>query len=140
MSCPRRGSGTKMPRRHGTCLFLLPLIGLLLWTFPAGAHPPTELSLAYDLSSQTLTVQITHAVSAPSLHYISRVTISKDGRPLVAVDYNRQPEQAAFSYSHPVEAAVGTVLEVTVTCNLFGSRTVQLAVDKVPIRVSSRYP
>lgn len=115
---------------------LWPLLGAL----PAAAHPPQELSLAYDFAAQTLTVRISHGVSSPSLHHIGKVAVRKDGLPVAAFAYDQQPAAETFAYSYPVEAAAGAVLEVTATCNVFGAKSAQLTVVRKPARVSSLHP
>ena len=123
--------------RRAAALTLLAGLWLLFCTLPAAAHPPQELSLSYDFTAQTLTVRISHGVSSPGLHHIGKVAIRKNGLPLATVNYDQQPATETFAYSYPVEAAVGAVLEVTATCNVFGAKSAQLTVIRKPLRVSS---
>lgn len=44
---------------------------------PAFADPPQDLSLSYDLKTQTLSASITHKSTFTGFHYIKQVQIKK---------------------------------------------------------------
>lgn len=96
--------------------------------FPAEAHSPKEVVLSYDAAAKTLKVQITHGTSSPSSHYIEKVEIKKGGKVLLTTDYKSQPSNDTFTYTYPLEAATGDVLEVKAVCSIFGSKTEKLTV------------
>ncbi len=109
---------------------LLTTLLQLGFPFPAAANAPKEVLLTYDAAAKTLTVQITHRSSSPTLHYIEKVEINKGGKTISTTDYKSQPDQATFSYVYPIEAAPGDVLEVKASCSIFGSKTEKLTVNK----------
>jgi hypothetical protein len=92
------------------------------------ADPPQDVKLAYDSNSQTLTVTITHKSSFPGFHYIKSVDIKKNGMAVTTSTYERQPDEATFTYTYKVAADKGDALEVTANCSLAGSKTATLDV------------
>jgi hypothetical protein len=58
------------------------------------------------------------------------VEIKMNGKSVSSNDYKSQPDKSQFVYSYKVQAAKGDVLEVTASCNIYGSKTVKLTVDK----------
>ena len=129
--CPRnpRGRG----RLHGgavaACILMTALL-LALLPAPGGAHPPKEVVLTYDQAKQTLEVRITHVVSDPAKHFIEKVEIRKAGKTISQTEYQSQPGPETFSYTYPLDAAPGDLIEVKASCSIFGSKTEKLTVGK----------
>ncbi len=121
-------------RRRGAAVagILLTSLLLIVWPFQAAAHPPKEVALTYDAAALKLTVRITHSASTSGPHYIKKVEIKKDGKTITATEYVSQPDPVTFSYTYPVDAGTGSVLEVTATCSIFGSKTEKLDMRKTP--------
>jgi desulfoferrodoxin (superoxide reductase-like protein) len=122
----------KIPRRSNlfavaACCMIVAVLSVLFPTTGA-AHPPKEVVLSYDQAKHTLEVRITHPSWSPSFHHIKTVEIKKNGQTLSVNEYKDQPAQDTFSYFYPVEVGRGDVLEVTATCNIFGSKTEKLTV------------
>jgi desulfoferrodoxin (superoxide reductase-like protein) len=78
-----------------------------------------------------LTVTITHPSSFPNFHYIKYVEIKKVGAVVMKNTYEKQPDQATFTYTYKVAVAEGETLEVTATCSMYGYKTVNLTVGKM---------
>ncbi len=119
--------------RFSATLVLFSILALAAFSWfptPAGAHPPAEVRLSYDAASGTLTVTITHGTVIPSWHYVKQVEIVKNGTPVISTPYTSQPDRTNITYTYAVSAAPGDVLEVTCTCNIFGSRTAKLVVGR----------
>jgi hypothetical protein len=108
------------------------IILALLSCFPtsASAHPPKDIQLSYDAASKTLTTTITHNSVAPAMHYIKQVEIKKNGTLVSSNLYKSQPDKNSFTYTYSVPAAPGDVIEVTGTCNIYGSKMVKLDISK----------
>ena len=113
---------------------LMLLSGLLMFAAPASAHAPKAVVLSYDAAAQTLQVAITHSTFFTSSHYIILVDIKKNGKTVGSFPYTSQPDKNQFSYSYPVQAANGDILEAAVTCNLFGSTASALTVQSTPAK------
>ncbi len=94
------------------------------------AHAPQDVQLSYDSNSQMLAVTITHQSPFPGTHYIKSVEIKKNGSVVSTNKYEKQPDQATFTYSYKVAAADGETLEVKASCSLYGSKTATLTVGK----------
>jgi hypothetical protein len=122
-------------RLHGGAIAVCILMtAVLLALLPAsgGAHPPKEVVLTYDQARQTVEVRITHSVSDPAKHFIEKVEIKKAGKTILKTDYKSQPDPATFVYVYPVEFGSGDVIEVKVSCSVFGSKTESLDMRKTP--------
>jgi hypothetical protein len=94
------------------------------------AHPPKDVQVSYDSTSQILTVAITHKSPFPGFHYIKSVEIKNNGSIVSANKYKNQPNQATFTYSYKVPANAGETLEVKASCSLYGSKTTNITVGK----------
>ena len=93
------------------------------------ADAPKDVTLKYDSSTQTLTVMITHKTSF-SFHHIKSVEIKKNSAVISTTNYDKQPAEVPFTYTYKVAAAQGDKLDVTVTCNMSGSKTETITVPK----------
>jgi hypothetical protein len=132
-----KGNYWNIPRRTGCSrigtIALFMLIALVLFAgFPlaAEAHSPKEIVLSYDSAKHMLEVRITHSVKDPASHYIKKVEIKKNGKAISVTEYKSQPGPETFSYSYPLDAASGDLIEATGTCSIFGSKTGKLTVGK----------
>ena len=94
------------------------------------ADTPQDVTLEYDSSAQTLAVTITHKSSFPGFHHIKTVEIKKNSATISTTNYDTQPAKSPFTYTYKVDAAQGDKLEVTVTCNMSGSKTETITVPK----------
>jgi hypothetical protein len=110
-------------------LFIFTLIPLL-YPMAADANAPKSVQLVYDLSSQTLSVTILHSSPSPTFHYINRVVVKKTGKVLETAEYKSQPDKPEFTYTYKIAATAGDTLEITVSCNIFGSKTEKITIPK----------
>lgn len=94
------------------------------------ANAPKDVQLSYDSTSRILTVTITHKSPFPKFHYIKIVEIKKNGNVVSTNKYKNQPDQATFAYSYKVPAKAGDTLEVSASCSLYGSKTINLTAGK----------
>jgi glucose/arabinose dehydrogenase len=114
---------------------LIVLSLLVLLSIPTQAHPPANTSLSFDQNNHTLSVAITHTVSAPSSHYVARVDVTKNDQMILSKDYTSQPSSSKFTYTYPVNASAGDVLKAKATCSIAGSRTGELTVPETTMLV-----
>ena len=92
------------------------------------AHPPVDMSLDYDIDTDSLIVTITHETPAPDLHYVNKIDIKKNDVLLISQDYTSQPTNDIFSYTFNPDASIDDILMVTAYCNIQGSITRELTV------------
>jgi desulfoferrodoxin (superoxide reductase-like protein) len=92
------------------------------------ANAPQDIKLEYNAITQNLAVTITHNSSSSGFHYIKYVEIKKNSVVLSTDKYNSQPA-GTFTYNYKVSAVAGDKLEVTASCNLFGSKTATITVS-----------
>jgi hypothetical protein len=105
------------------------LVATTFFGFQAIAHPPTDMSLDYDIYTDSLIVTITHETPAPDLHYINKIDIKKNDVLLVTQDYNNQPTNDIFSYTFNPDASIGDIIIVTAYCNIQGSITRTITIE-----------
>jgi desulfoferrodoxin (superoxide reductase-like protein) len=113
-----------------TCIFSALLVVLMFFCFSpqvSYANAPQEVKLEYDASTQNLAVTIIHNSSSSGFHYIKYVEIKKNSAILSTEKYASQ-SAGTFTYNYKVPAMAGDKLEVTATCNLFGSKTAAITV------------
>ena len=96
---------------------------------PVSAHPPTSMTLVYELSSHTLSVTVFHSVGDPNTHYIEYVTINKNGVFETDRNYTSQTSATAYLDVFNIDAVQGDVLQVTAYCNQAGQITDQVTVS-----------
>jgi desulfoferrodoxin (superoxide reductase-like protein) len=92
------------------------------------ADAPKDVTIKYNSGSQTLSVTITHKSAFTRMHHIKTVEIKKNNAVVSTTNYDTQPKEVPFSYTYKMEAAPGDKLDVTVACNISGSRTASLTV------------
>jgi len=130
-----RAKGTLMsfnrvsPKTYIFCM-LLCFLAIFFCPVATYAHGPGDVTLNYDSESQILSVTISHSVSNPQKHYIKKITITKNGKPLETYEYKSQPDPSSFTYTYNVEAKEGDKLKVKAKCNYFGSKTKELVIGK----------
>ena len=105
-------------------LVITPLLG-----FNVIAHPPVDMSLEYEIDTDSLIVTITHETPAPDLHYVNKVDIKKNDVLFLSQEYDSQPTNDVFSYTYNPEASFGDVIQVTAYCNIQGSITRTITVE-----------
>lgn len=114
-----------------TSIIVFCALTLMIFVFASSqiayAHPPQDVQLSYDLKAQTLSVTIVHKTGF-GFHYIDSIIVKKNGIEVSTSKYDNQPDPAKFTYTYKVAAGKGDSLEVTVKCNLSGSKTETLSV------------
>jgi hypothetical protein len=124
MTCHTKGSFVPaVGKSHIPIIAFGILLVVLLLSSPASAHPPSAMSFSYNPAVQELTVTITHGVRDANTHYIKEMGIVKNGVPFLTQTYTSQPSPAVFAYTYFLPGTAGDRIEVTATCNLYGSLT-----------------
>ncbi|HOF05120.1 MAG TPA: hypothetical protein PK175_05165 [Syntrophales bacterium] len=124
-------SKQRQSRVAATLIFIIALISTFtLAPTGAGAHGPQSVVPAYDPTSKILTVTVTHNRFSAD-HYINAIEISRNGKVVLNRAYKSQAAET-FTYTFPIDAAAGDVLEVKAVCNKFGSRTGKITVGQAP--------
>jgi desulfoferrodoxin (superoxide reductase-like protein) len=121
----------KRTATYAKFIFSLLLLSLTIFCFSqqiSYANAPQDVKLEYNASTQNLAVTITHNSSSSGFHYIKYVEIKKNSGVLSTEKYDSQ-SAGTFTYNYKVPAIAGDKLEVTATCNLFGSKTTTITVS-----------
>ena len=108
---------------------------LIMLALPAAAHPPAQVSLAYDSQNQSLEVTTTHQVSDPTSHYVFKIDVLKNGVQVLAKEYTSQPMSSTFSYNYSLNASKGDVLKATAYCIIAGSKSAEITVEDAKLVV-----
>ena len=118
--------------RKKAVLIVMVVLSISLFSIQGNvyAHKPSDTSLDYNESKQSLEVTITHTVSNRMEHYVERIEVMKNGEVLLEEDYNEQPSDSTFTYSYDVEAVTGDTFEVKAYCNRFGTITGTLEISE----------
>jgi hypothetical protein len=114
---------------------LAALMLLIMLALPAAAHPPAQVSLAYDSQNQSLEVTTTHQVSDPTSHYVFKIAVQKNGEQVLTKEYTSQPTSSTFSYNYSLNASKGDVLKATAYCIIAGSKSAEITVEDAKLVV-----
>ena len=109
---------------------------LIMLALPVTAHPPAQVSLAYDSQNQSLNVTTTHVVSNPASHYVFKIAVQKNGEQVLTKEYTSQLTSSTFTYIYLINATKGDVLKATDYCIIAGSRSAEITVvedAKLPV-------
>ncbi|HEX3002253.1 MAG TPA: hypothetical protein VHN82_07800 [Methanoregula sp.] len=101
--------------RYGFGAIVL-LAAIALTVFPAAAHPPSDIQLAYNDVTQQLAVTINHPVDDPQTHYIRFVQVKVNDVIPITADYTSQPSKGTFTYTYSIPLNKGDTIRVTATC------------------------
>jgi len=96
------------------------------------AHPPSDMTLEINSSTNILKVSITHGVSDNTTHYIYSVEISVNGSVDQTHIYTNQTDLAFFFYEYTIITNDGSTIQVTSVCIEGGSLTRTLVGSGTP--------
>ncbi|HPC74145.1 MAG TPA: hypothetical protein P5551_08165 [Syntrophales bacterium] len=102
------------------------VLAMMFSTAPAYSHDPAGVTLKYDLKKQTLTVTVTHA-PCDAGHFVKEIEIGKNGRSVGKYLYTQQTGES-ITYTYPIAAQPGDVLEAKATCSQYGSKTGRIVI------------
>ena len=92
------------------------MVFLTIASINVRAHPPSNVVLDFNSSTNTLTVTISHVVPDNTTHYINSVVISVNGSVDQTLAYSSQPDLAFFIYEYTVITNDGSTIKVEATC------------------------
>lgn len=107
-----------MKHRTYIALGIVLIIGIAMMGMQVGATAPRYMKLVY--TPGTLSVTILHFSPVPTIHYIYKVDIEKNGLSILSQQYTSQPKIFFYTYTYNLNATTGDALRVTATCILFG--------------------
>ena len=96
------------------------------------AHPPDDMALSYNSSTNVLRVTITHGVPDNTTHFVVSVEVKVNGSIDQTHPYTSQPDLNIFIYEYTVITNDGSTIQVTATCNIGGSITKTLGGTTIP--------
>jgi len=108
------------------------IVFLAIASINVRAHPPNDMSLEYNSSTNTLFVSITHGVSDNTSHYVISVVVRVNGSIDQTQFYTSQPDVFFFTYEYTVITNNGSTIQVTATCSQGGSITKTLGGTNEP--------
>ena len=99
------------------------IVFLTIASIKVRAHPPNNMSLEYNSSTNILRVSITHGVSDNTSHYVISVIVRVNGSIDQTQFYTSQLDLLFFTYEYTVITNDGSTIQVTATCSQGGSIT-----------------
>ncbi|MCL2334771.1 MAG: hypothetical protein FWC57_01755 [Endomicrobia bacterium] len=94
----------------------------------AFAHPPSKIEITPK--GETLAVTVTHNVKDPTKHYIKEVVVTVNGKEAADKKETRQTHTKTQTASFDIPGLKsGDKVSVKATCNLYGSKTVEITVQ-----------
>jgi hypothetical protein len=114
---------------------VLLLVSIAVLSGGALATPPSDVKVTYDQNAGDLIVSITHPVADPTTHYIKQVTVNQGSTVLADNSYTSQPDPSTFIYRYNLPQLKGGSgeIQVTATCNMFGSRSTTLMLPSASV-------
>jgi len=97
----------------------------------AQAHPPSEITLTYDLESSSLSVDMAHVTQDTYDHFIRSLETRVNAGEPINVYHNQQqssPTNALFSVN--VAAEEGDMISVKASCSEGGTKAASLELPK----------
>ncbi len=108
--------GSQKRITYSAMVIMFALLVSSIYTLPVEATEPSDIVLAYDFDSQTLTVNVSHYVSNTKTHYIETTEIKNNDISILNRTYVNQTYNWGVYDSFTVAADVGDNLTVTATC------------------------
>lgn len=120
-----------MKRKSVTTLIITIITGMIfsIVSGSADGHSPSDMDLEYNNDLMQLKVMITHTVEDPSLHYIDKITVFKNGSHYTNNTYNSQPENSDLIYSFQLNLDGGEKIRVVATCNQGGFMEDEIVIE-----------
>ncbi len=110
---------------------LLRAAGLLLFLAQAvSAHPPAQLTLAYDKEKKILHVGMEHVSTSLREHHIRKLIVYKNDQEVESVNLVTQTTASTLVKDITVDAAGGDMLSVKALCSEGGSKEGSLTVPE----------
>jgi desulfoferrodoxin (superoxide reductase-like protein) len=109
---------------------LLGSLVVLALSTVALAHPPSSITLTYDLKNHILKADIMHNSRNIEKHFIAKVTVTLNGNQIVQQQFQSQfnnDEQQALYFI--IDAKKGDEIAVTGACVIYGQITQKLKVS-----------
>ncbi len=105
-------------------------IMLLVMADVASAHPPSKVDLNYDKATKTLSSTMIHHTWNTTMHKISKVEVSVNGKLLKVERFARQFNKIEQRLSITLEdIKPGDEISIMAYCNIFGKRGASLKVE-----------
>jgi DNA/RNA endonuclease YhcR with UshA esterase domain len=98
-------------------------LAFFLFFFPAlaFAHPPSEITLTYDLATAVLHVKMAHVTNDTNNHYIRKISVFRnDEKEPVNFHYSKQTSAQGMEVDLAFDIKPGDVLKIEAFCSKGG--------------------
>jgi hypothetical protein len=97
------------------------------------AHPPKDVTLAYDQKTMMMSVTITHFIKQspatdPAKHFIKDFGVTINGKPALITNYSYQQFDEGETVIIKLNLKSGDKVSVTAKCSLAGEKTSEYTV------------
>ncbi|MCX6089752.1 MAG: hypothetical protein WCP87_01130 [Atribacterota bacterium] len=106
-------------------LFFITVVGIVLISGVALAHPPSAVNLSYDKDAKLLKITVLHSVPNPTGdHFVKQVTVKLNGIQVVLQNFLSQSGNGEQVVQYVIiDAKPGDSVEVQAFCSKFGDNT-----------------
>lgn len=95
----------------------------------AFAHPPSNIGITSDPSSQTISVIVYHDVANPKTHYIKEIDIAVNGKRVIEDKFTMQSENNSQQATYELpDLKNGDKVTAEAFCNVSGQKSVSMTV------------
>ena len=94
----------------------------------AGAHPPSNMTLDYDLEKRVLHITMKHVTNNSREHYIRLIVIYKNGEEFASYFLPYQVSPKGIDREVAMDAETGDEIKVKAICSDAGRKEVTLTI------------
>lgn len=96
----------------------------------AFAHPPSAMTVTYDVSASTLKIEAVHPVKDENDHYIKNISVMLNDKEIVNQKFAKQLDKQKEPAVYIVPGVkAGDQFSVAAECNRFGTKKVSMKVQ-----------
>lgn len=95
------------------------------------AHTQTEVELNLDFETKILYVKVHHSVDNAKKHYINKIEVYLDDELMIVQNFKQQKDNKVQQVLYILlDAMEGSKIKVKGICNIFGSKTGEMVIEK----------
>jgi desulfoferrodoxin (superoxide reductase-like protein) len=110
---------------------MLVLFTILVFSLKIYSHSPTKIEMDFNIEDKILNVEVHHPVLAQKNHYIEKIEVYLNDKPIIVQNFDAQIEKKTQKAVYFIfEAKKDDIIKVKAFCNKHGDKTVSLVVQE----------